>query len=64
MKPFLKILSLLGLLLTALPPILYFMDKIALSSCKSLMLIGMIAWFVSAPFWINSSTPPTEKESI
>lgn len=63
MKLLLKITSLLGLLLTALPPIMYFMDQIALSSCKTLMVIGMIAWFVSAPFWINSSKNTTETES-
>lgn len=60
MKLILKLLSLIGLLLTALPPILFFMDQIELSSCKSLMVSGMICWFVSAPFWINSSKEATQ----
>jgi hypothetical protein len=53
MKAFLKILSLIGLLLTMIPPILIFMGKIDLDTAKLLMTIGMVAWFSSAPFWIN-----------
>ena len=53
MKVFLKIVSLIGLLLTMIPPVLIFMGKIELDSTKILMAFGMVAWFVSAPFWIN-----------
>jgi len=60
MRPLLIVLSIVGLVLTALPPIVYFMEELTLSSCKNLMLIGMICWFVSAPFWINSSKDATK----
>jgi len=53
MKLFLKIGSLIGLLLTMSPPILIFLEKIDLDTTKLLMTIGMVAWFSTAPFWIN-----------
>jgi hypothetical protein len=53
MKLFLKIGSLIGLLLTMTPPILIFLGKIDLDTTKSLMTLGMVAWFSTAPFWIN-----------
>jgi hypothetical protein len=56
MKAFLKVLSLIGLLLTMIPPVLVFMGKIELDTTKLLMAIGMFAWFVSAPFWINKKS--------
>lgn len=56
MKVFLKVISLLGLLLTMIPPLLIFLGKIDLETTKLLMTIGMLAWFGSAPFWINKKT--------
>jgi len=53
MKLFLKIGSLIGLLLTMTPPILIFLGKIDLDTTKLLMTLGMVAWFSTAPFWIN-----------
>lgn len=53
MKLFLKTGSLIGLLLTMSPPILIFLGKIDLDTTKLLMTIGMVAWFSTAPFWIN-----------
>lgn len=53
MKLFLKIGSLIGLLLTMTPSILIFLGKIDLDTTKLLMTIGMVAWFSTAPFWIN-----------
>jgi len=53
MKAFLKILSFIGLLLTMIPPVLIFLGKIDLETTKLLMTLGMVAWFSSAPFWIN-----------
>lgn len=54
MRTLLKILSYLGLILTAIPSIFYFMGKISQETSHDLMVVGMILWFVSAPFWINS----------
>ncbi|MDI1321901.1 MAG: hypothetical protein PSV36_04080 [Algoriphagus sp.] len=54
MKTLLKLLSFIGLVLTGLPSILFFMEKIELETSHHLMTVGMIIWFVTAPFWINA----------
>lgn len=48
----LKILSLIGLLLTIVPAFLVFFDKLLLEQHYTLMLIGTLVWFLSAPFWM------------
>jgi multisubunit Na+/H+ antiporter MnhG subunit len=54
MKFFLKLLSTLGLILTAVPSVLYFLGEISQGTSHLMMILGMIFWFISAPFWINS----------
>ena len=56
MKLALKILSYCGLALTLLPSIGVFNGWIDLKTHFSLMVIGMILWFGSAPFWIKSKS--------
>ena len=53
MKNLLKISSLIGLILSILPPILFFVGKIEMDTMKWTMGIGMVLWMVTAPFWIN-----------
>ena len=53
MKNLLKTGSLIGLVLSILPPILFFLGKIEMDSMKVWMGIGMALWLLSAPFWIN-----------
>lgn len=53
MKNLLKIASLLGLVMTIVPPILFFVGKSDLGQMKLWMGIGMTIWFFSAPFWVN-----------
>ncbi len=53
MRPLLKIISILGLLLTLLPSFFVFMKLIDFELNKVLMLIGSIMWFSSFPFWID-----------
>ncbi len=53
MKILLKLLSFSGLLLTIAPPIIYLFGGMEMDSMKLWMLIGMIAWMASAPFWVN-----------
>ncbi len=53
MRPLLKIISILGLLLTLLPSFFVFMNLIDFELNKTLMLIGSILWFASFPFWID-----------
>ncbi|GAB2488139.1 hypothetical protein [Algoriphagus taiwanensis] len=55
MKSLLKFMSLVGLVFTIYPPVLYFMGDASLERMKFTMGIGMVLWLVSAPFWINKS---------
>lgn len=56
MKILLKIGSFLSLALTIVPPIIFFVGDLELSQMKGYMGIGMVIWFVTAPFWINKSS--------
>jgi hypothetical protein len=53
MKPLLRILSYIGLLLTVVPSVLVFAGSISLDLHKQLMAAGMLLWFLTAPFWMN-----------
>lgn len=54
MKTILKILSLLGLGLTLVPSLLVFYRVIDKPLHFVLMGIGVVLWFVSAPFWMKN----------
>ncbi len=53
MRPLLKIISILGLLLTLLPSFFVFMNLIDFELNKALMIVGSVLWFSSFPFWID-----------
>ena len=53
---FAKIVSLIGLILTLLPSIFVFYGQFTLETCKILMIIGTLIWFISAPRWINKTS--------
>ena len=53
MKPVLQIISLIGLLLTIVPPVLFFNAVITYSTQNWLMLAGALLWFASAWFWLG-----------
>lgn len=56
MKRFIPIVSAIGLALVIVPACLYLADSINKSQMKSLMLIGTLLWFLSAPLWIGGNT--------
>lgn len=58
MQFILKILSYIGLILTVVPSFLVFAGVIELSFHKTLMLIGTLLWFLTAPFWMNKEKHP------
>ncbi|MBB5353242.1 hypothetical protein HNR46_003497 [Haloferula luteola] len=59
----LKALALGGLLLTAAGPLLMYSGAIDIDTNKTLMLIGMILWFLGATPWLGSNRlQPTDKE--
>lgn len=56
MKNLLKLLSLAGLVMSILPPILFFLGNMEMGSMKLWMGVGMVLWMTSAPFWVNKPT--------
>ncbi len=46
-------ISIIGLLLTLVPPILLFTGSITEELQKTLMLLGAFCWFLTAPAWMN-----------
>ncbi len=53
MKAILQIVSLAGILLTIVPPVLFFLGKMSHSSQNLWMLAGAIIWFLSASVWLG-----------
>ena len=53
MQTALKILGLIALGLTLVPPMLFLMGSMALPAMKGIMLGGCILWFVTAPFFMK-----------
>ena len=53
MKRLLQLISIAGLALTIVPPILFFNDAIEKTEQNWLMLVGTIIWFLSASFWLG-----------
>lgn len=51
----LKTLSYIGLILTIVPAFLVFMQVLNVDAYKKLTLAGTLIWFVTSPFWINTS---------
>jgi len=51
-----KILALLALGLTAIPPLIFMFHSIAETTMKALMIAGTILWFVAAPLWLKGGS--------
>lgn len=49
-------ISLIGLALTIVPSILKFKGVIEMQEHYLLMTIGMVLWFVTAPFWMKTKS--------
>ncbi len=53
MKRIIQLISFIGLVLTIVPPILFFKGTISHSSQNLYMLAGAVIWFVTAYFWLG-----------
>jgi len=53
MKTILKIISYCALAATVVPSSLVYTGTIELELHKTIMLVGMIVWFLTAPFWMD-----------
>jgi hypothetical protein len=63
MKMTLKLLSLVGLILTLLPSVLVFLKLIEFNNHLNLMILGTVLWFGTAPFWMKKeSLDPQEND--
>jgi len=58
MKTLLKILSASALVLTVIPSLFVFAGKISIHTHYVLMGIGMVLWFITAPFWMKRDATP------
>jgi hypothetical protein len=56
MKILLILISCIGLAMSILPSVLVFLGKMDMQTNTTLMTIGMVLWFGTSPFWINSKT--------
>jgi hypothetical protein len=62
MKAF-KAIAVIGLLATAIGPILVFTGTIDAAANKLVMLIGMIVWFIGGIPWLGSNKlQPTDSQ--
>lgn len=48
-----KVLGLLALAGTIVPPVLFLTKNLSLEPMKLIMLIAMVVWFVTAPLWMK-----------
>jgi len=62
MMTILKILSFIGLGMTLIPSFLVFQGYIEPSLSKTLMLVGTIIWFATAPQWLNKFQEEPKEE--
>lgn len=53
MNLILKLLSSTGLVLTVIPAVLVFRGALSFDMHTTLMLVGMLLWFGTAPFWMK-----------
>ena len=56
MKILLIIISCVGLAMSIVPSVLVFLGKMDMQTNTTLMAFGMVLWFGTSPFWINSKT--------
>lgn len=57
MKCLLKLLSVIGLVLTVVPSFLVFNGTMRWEVHADLMLVGTVLWFGTAPWWMKGEPP-------
>ena len=48
-----KLVSLVSLVATILPPVLYFTGALDLAAAQGWMLAATVAWFAATPVWMD-----------
>ena len=54
MKHAARVVSLIALVATIAPPLLFFTDQLTLEAMKTWMLVATVAWFAATPLWMKS----------
>ncbi len=62
MNPIVKIVSLIALLATIVPSLIFFAGGLEHDVVKIATLIGSIVWFAATPWWMGR-VQPTETEA-
>lgn len=57
MTVLIKLISYVGLALTVVPAFLVFTGRITWQTHATLMLVGTVMWFATAPLWMGQSKP-------
>jgi hypothetical protein len=60
------IISMLALVATVLPSVLFLMGNISMDSMKWVMIVATVVWFVVTPFWMNKprKNKPVEEPNV
>jgi hypothetical protein len=53
MKKLAHVVSVLALVATIVPPLMFFADALSLASMKAWMLLSMLVWYGTAPLWTH-----------
>jgi hypothetical protein len=48
-----QLVSLVALVATIAPPLLFFTDHMSLDAMKTWMLVATVAWFAATPLWMK-----------
>lgn len=54
MKQITKVLGMLALAVTLVAPLLYLFEAIGDGAMKMALLLAMVLWFATAPFWMKA----------
>lgn len=60
MEKIIKFISFIALALNLIPAFLVFQEIITPDQCKTLMFIGTVVWFITAPMWMNKKAEEAE----
>ncbi|TWU43342.1 hypothetical protein Q31b_23810 [Novipirellula aureliae] len=56
-----KVISLIGLVVTVVPCLLYYFGRMDHETVKTVALVGTILWFLSTPLWMGRRLPVDAK---
>ncbi len=64
MRRLAQAISLLAIVGTILPSVLFLSDRISLEQSNWLMLLATLVWFAVTPLWMGRETKPADPQGI